>query len=128
MRALKFDLVENNIKIDHRMQISLNLVPGQLSNLWVKLEQNRLFFRPKLKLNGFFFQKITNFMHYFSYEIITYCQNDPQKVYIDLRSYLFWPVNWSSIYTVTENVNLCSSVPPHLARLPDVALIRVKAV
>ena len=41
MCALKFDLIWKNIKLVYKLQFFLNLVLGQLSNLWVKLEQNR---------------------------------------------------------------------------------------
>ena len=40
MCALKFDLIWKNIKLVYKLQFFLNLVLGQLSNLWVKLEPN----------------------------------------------------------------------------------------
>ena len=58
MRALKFLWALQNTKVHYKLQSSFNLVPGQLSNLRVKVEQKQPLILTKVRKKfPIFFEK-----------------------------------------------------------------------
>ena len=114
MRALKFGLVKKHIYLFHKLQISFNLVPGQLRNLRAKLEQILPNFNQILdKIVWVFLEKSLilcfNFHMKTSYNAnMTPRRSKSTSKGTGLASRR--PKNQRSVHAVTENVILCSSV------------------